>query len=702
MPGGWPTMKYRLLPVAILALCLVLVTPALAQENPYQNAGEVSALDIPVPLEAGGMKSAGSSDVVFSGAGYTHTIGRVSVTMEPLDVKGDGKATVNGNVRRYRSSGTVVEHEVYRDLVKERVILNAPTTLRYSYALALSDWVTVETDESRPVEFRDANNTVIVTYPHTKEVTNYAKDSTINISPDRWGNLVVYVNGEDVVVMPKPFAIDAAGKRFEMDFELDRKAKTITVAGDLAEAKYPVTVDPTERVTNGGFETGNTSGWSGPYSVASSGGAHQGTYYLDVIGSGGYTSMSQSVSYTGATSVSNAVAIPVRNTYDIPMSDIAISGWHWLVNAPGQYVQNWTARSTAPGLTGQGNIVIWTYSSTRGYVDSVSVIAADPPVADFTGTPLSGTAPLTVQFTDQSTNAPTSWSWSFGDGGTSTAQNPSHQYTSAGTYSVSLTAANAAGSDGETKTGYVVVTAPAQTTFTVYADGVGQYHGFEGNFDLFRSNKTPVDFYDTLVGKQGNPYSSIHWEGIGKPVDDATGSRNWNINEDANSMANNADFAIHAGHGWDDGILFGTANPDYKLYRSNMQFGGNNGKAKWVAFFSCDVLNQSAQNNWKSVFNGVHILMAFDTHGIEGANQGTQFAQRMTGDGLYPTPIKIREAWMKTLQETIQDESIKGAYMWAEPSGEDYLAGFGTFSEPVKDGSGLYTILWDNFICKNV
>jgi len=52
------------------------------------------------------------------------------------------------------------------------------------------------------------------------------------------------------------------------------------------------------------------------------------------------------------------------------------------------------------------------------------------------------TAPLTVQFTDLSSNAPTSWSWSFGDGGTSTAQNPSHQFASAGTYSVSLTADN--------------------------------------------------------------------------------------------------------------------------------------------------------------------------------------------------------------------------------------------------------------------
>ncbi len=69
-----------------------------------------------------------------------------------------------------------------------------------------------------------------------------------------------------------------------------------------------------------------------------------------------------------------------------------------------------------------------------------------------TGTPLYGTVPLTVQFTDTSTNAPISWSWSFGDGGTSTAQNPSHQYTSTTTYSGSLTVADWGGSDTETKT----------------------------------------------------------------------------------------------------------------------------------------------------------------------------------------------------------------------------------------------------------
>ena len=66
-----------------------------------------------------------------------------------------------------------------------------------------------------------------------------------------------------------------------------------------------------------------------------------------------------------------------------------------------------------------------------------------PPTADFVGTPTSGDVPLLVNFTDLSTDGPTSWSWNFGDGGSSTAQNPSYTYTTAGTYTVTLTATNA-------------------------------------------------------------------------------------------------------------------------------------------------------------------------------------------------------------------------------------------------------------------
>jgi FOG: PKD repeat len=79
------------------------------------------------------------------------------------------------------------------------------------------------------------------------------------------------------------------------------------------------------------------------------------------------------------------------------------------------------------------------------------------PVAAFTASPTSGKHPLNVQFTDKSINNPTSWSWKFGDGSTSTAQKPSHKYTKKGTYSVSLTVKNTAGSNSITKSKYITV-----------------------------------------------------------------------------------------------------------------------------------------------------------------------------------------------------------------------------------------------------
>ena len=86
--------------------------------------------------------------------------------------------------------------------------------------------------------------------------------------------------------------------------------------------------------------------------------------------------------------------------------------------------------------------------------------AVAAPVASFTASPTSGTAPLNVAFTDTSTGSPTSWAWDFGDGGTSTAQNPSHSYAAAGTYTAKLTATNSGGSSSATKT----ITVSAATT----------------------------------------------------------------------------------------------------------------------------------------------------------------------------------------------------------------------------------------------
>jgi formylglycine-generating enzyme required for sulfatase activity len=83
------------------------------------------------------------------------------------------------------------------------------------------------------------------------------------------------------------------------------------------------------------------------------------------------------------------------------------------------------------------------------------------PAADFRADVTSGAAPLTVQFTDLSVpgaSSITSWSWLFGDGGTSTQQDPAHTYTVAGTYNVSLTVTTSEGADTELKLSFITVT----------------------------------------------------------------------------------------------------------------------------------------------------------------------------------------------------------------------------------------------------
>lgn len=79
-----------------------------------------------------------------------------------------------------------------------------------------------------------------------------------------------------------------------------------------------------------------------------------------------------------------------------------------------------------------------------------------PPTCDFTGSPTSGTPPLTVSFLDLSQWA-TSWLWSFGDNATSTQENPDHIYQNPGNYTVSLTVSNATGSCTATKANYITI-----------------------------------------------------------------------------------------------------------------------------------------------------------------------------------------------------------------------------------------------------
>ena len=134
-----------------------------------------------------------------------------------------------------------------------------------------------------------------------------------------------------------------------------------------------------------------------------------------------------------------------------------------IVDADSPYVHN--ASSTKQNVNGSTGIVVLAVNGSTGYYwHHYEALGPppppEPPVASFNGSPTNGVAPLTVNFTDTSTGQPASWAWTFGDGGTSTAQNPSHVYTVAGTYSVTLQVTNALGSDSITKTNYITVTPP--------------------------------------------------------------------------------------------------------------------------------------------------------------------------------------------------------------------------------------------------
>ncbi|MHB8162855.1 MAG: Kelch repeat-containing protein [Methanoregula sp.] len=82
------------------------------------------------------------------------------------------------------------------------------------------------------------------------------------------------------------------------------------------------------------------------------------------------------------------------------------------------------------------------------------------PVAGFTASPRSGSTPLSVTFSDTSTGYPSSYSWTFGDGGTASIANPVHIYTAAGTYTVSQTVTNSDGTSTETKAQFITITIP--------------------------------------------------------------------------------------------------------------------------------------------------------------------------------------------------------------------------------------------------
>jgi PKD repeat protein len=106
---------------------------------------------------------------------------------------------------------------------------------------------------------------------------------------------------------------------------------------------------------------------------------------------------------------------------------------------------------------------ITTYGDTKSFATN----ADNSPKANFTASATAISIGQSVYFYDQSDNAPASWLWSFGDGESSTEQNPVHVFETTGNYTVELKASNDCGAHTASKPGYIKV----QERFRDYRDG---------------------------------------------------------------------------------------------------------------------------------------------------------------------------------------------------------------------------------------
>ena len=119
--------------------------------------------------------------------------------------------------------------------------------------------------------------------------------------------------------------------------------------------------------------------------------------------------------------------------------------------------------------------------------NTVTPPTGNTPVAAFISSLTNAVEGDVIQFTDESTNTPTTWLWNFGDGNTSTLNNPSHTYAAKGLYTVSLAATNNFGTDSEVKDNFIKI---------ITEEEVGVSEAF---IDLVESNGT-VDDYNNDVG----------------------------------------------------------------------------------------------------------------------------------------------------------------------------------------------------------
>jgi PKD repeat protein len=324
-----------------------------------------------------------------------------------------------------------------------------------------------------------------------------------------------------------------------------------------------------------------------------------------------------------------------------------------IYTSPGKYTVTLTVKDNKGG------------SDTEMKIDYV--VTSEAPDADFTGTPTSGTAPLSVQFTDMSTGTPTAWAWDFENDGIidSTLKNPSHTFSNAGTYAISLTATNTAGSNTETKAGYVTVTGPVALTYSMT------------NSETYRGSMSNLSPMGTgICSNVESVLNSVGWN-------QQFYHRDFNVTEEdfgtTGSGLVNSVLHYHFGHGNETkGIALVKPNSqgNYPVepvdYLSSTQvykkWGSQN---KWVILDNCLVLSNAS---WGDTLSTSHGILGFAS--IKTPNDqlpATFFHFAMDEDQT------VKDAWKNATMNVYSGTGIIAAYRFDTPyqRDHDHLPGHG-------------------------
>jgi lysyl endopeptidase len=154
--------------------------------------------------------------------------------------------------------------------------------------------------------------------------------------------------------------------------------------------------------------------------------------------------------------------------------------------------------------------------------------AVTAPVAQFTANLTTAPVGTTISFTDLSTNSPTSWAWvlspasgwSYAGGTSASSQNPQVNFITAGTYTVTLTASNAGGSDSEVKTSYIIIT--DNGTDGVNENGLNSISIYPNptnssvfvNLNEVSTDITSIELKDVtgrIIAEQSNPNGTVEF-----------------------------------------------------------------------------------------------------------------------------------------------------------------------------------------------